>query len=67
MGKELLREVSNLTGLSDEVIYNELSSILISKGIDLDSITIEDLRSAMAAYVREIISDCIDEEREQNL
>ena len=67
MGKELLREVSNLTGLSDEVIYNELSSILISKGIDLDSVTIEDLRSAMAAYVREIISDCIDEEQRESL
>ena len=60
MSKNLLKEVSSMTGLSDEVVYNELRSIFVERGIDLSSMTLDDLRSAMAIYVRQILSDCVE-------
>ncbi|MEZ4751577.1 MAG: hypothetical protein R3B54_13440 [Bdellovibrionota bacterium] len=59
-GKDLLEQVIHLTGIPAKAIRRELKSILDKKNIDLNSLTIDELRRVVASYLREIMSSALD-------
>ncbi|MCB0406070.1 MAG: hypothetical protein KDD51_14910 [Bdellovibrionales bacterium] len=59
-GKDLLEQVIHLTGIPAKAIRRELKSILDKKNIDLNSLTIDELRRVVASYLREIMSTALD-------
>ena len=54
-GNALLEEVADLTGLPKGEISEELVQLLNKVGTDPNQLTIEQLRTAMIAYLSEII------------
>ncbi len=59
-GKELFQHVVRLTGIPSQTIQKELKSILEKKNIDIHHLTVEQLRSVAASYVREIMGGILD-------
>lgn len=56
MANSLLKEVAKATGLPTDLITKELGQIVSDKGIsNQDDLSLEDLRSAMAQYLREVL------------
>jgi hypothetical protein len=55
MGNELFKSVTGATGLPEELISQELSKVLSNKGITRSDVTLEELREALAGYLREVI------------
>jgi len=55
MGNELFRQVTRETGLPEDLVARELSKILSKKGIELNEVTLDELRLALAEYLREVI------------
>lgn len=55
MSKGLFKEVTDATGLPTDLITKELNEIISSKGIQNEDLTLDDLRLAMADYLREVI------------
>jgi hypothetical protein len=55
LGNQLFKEVADATGLPLDLITTELSRVLTAKGVELSEVTIEDMRSALADYLREVI------------
>ena len=53
-GEELFSTVVKLTGLPEEQMTEELSQILENKGCSSHSMTIEDLRTAVLAYLESL-------------
>jgi hypothetical protein len=51
----LLEQLTQLSGLSSQIIKKELQHILEKKNIDPDKITLEQLRMVVASYVRDIM------------
>ncbi|MDZ4677261.1 MAG: hypothetical protein SGI74_07085 [Oligoflexia bacterium] len=65
MGNELFKAVTGATGLPSDLVANELSKVLSNVGIARDEVTLEELRLALAEYLREVIihaKDKFDEE-----
>lgn len=54
MGNKLFSEVTNLTGLPEDLIGPELKQLLTSKGVTPEQLTMESLREALANYLTEI-------------
>ena len=54
MGNELFREVKLLTGLPDELIGEELTQLLESKGVEPNELTLDSLRLAVEEYLKQI-------------
>lgn len=54
-GNEIFRTITEATGLPEEMIRQELGKILAAKGIARDEVTMEDIRTALADYLREVI------------
>lgn len=54
LGNKLFGEVTNLTGLPEELIGEELKQLLANKGVSEDQVTMESLREALASYLTEI-------------
>lgn len=54
MGNELFREVKLLTGLPDDLIGDELTQLLESKGVAPNELTLESLRLAVEEYLKQI-------------
>lgn len=54
MGNELFREVKLLTGLPDDLIGEELTQLLESKGVAPNELTLESLRVAVEDYLKQI-------------
>lgn len=52
----LLDHVIQLTGIPSDMVKRELKHILETKGIDGKKLTLEQLRSVVASYLREIMS-----------
>jgi hypothetical protein len=50
-GSELIEQVVTLTGLPDGLVQDELDQILGKAGCDKENLTLEELRSAMLAYL----------------
>lgn len=55
MGNELFQEVAQATGLPLEIVEREFSKLLAKKGIARDEVTLENLREAMAEFLKEVI------------
>ena len=54
MGNKLFSEVTQLTGLPEDLIQDELTKLLADKGVSPQQMTMESLRQAMAAYLEQI-------------
>jgi hypothetical protein len=54
MGNKLFSEVTELTGLPEELIGEELKGLLENKGVAPDQMTMESLREALADYLTEL-------------
>ncbi len=59
-GHDLLEQVIALTGIPGQAIQRELKSILDRKNIDLNHLTMEQLRGVAASYLREIMGGLLD-------
>ena len=59
-GAPLFEQVVRLTGIPSKMISNELKTILEKRNIDISNLTVEELRSAVASYVREIMLGILD-------
>ena len=55
MSKGLFKELTEATGLPTELITKELNEIISNKGLQNEDLTLDDLRLAMADYLREVI------------
>lgn len=62
-GDELFSQVVRLTGLPAQTIKQELRTILENKNIDLSKLTLEQLRTVAASYLREIMGTLLDAPR----
>ncbi len=57
---DLFDQVVKLTGLPGKTIRRELKSILDKKNIDVNNLTIDQLRAVVASYLREIMSGLLE-------
>jgi hypothetical protein len=56
-GPELVDAVVNFTGLPETLVGKELGSILESAGHSPDTLTLDQLRAAMVAYLESTLND----------
>jgi hypothetical protein len=61
MGNELFKKITDATGLPSELVTQELSKVLMDRGLSSEELTLEGLRAAMADYLREVILHAKDE------
>ena len=59
-GTELFNQVVALTGIPAKSIHKELKAILERKKIDIDSLTLDQLRQVVASYLRETLGGLLD-------
>jgi len=59
-GEELFNQVVALTGIDAKSIQRELKTICDRKGIDLNHLTLDQLRTVVASYLREIMGSLLD-------
>ena len=52
MEKDFLKTLMTATGLPENLIYKEIKDLAAERGLDLESLTLEDLRSIMTFYLR---------------
>ena len=57
VGTELLNAVVTLTGLPAAQVQSELGDILLSAGMDPKHLTLDQLRTVMAAYLNIVQDD----------
>ena len=55
MANQLLKDVAEATGLPQELITKELGQIVNLRGLPTENLTLDELRLAMAEYLREVI------------
>lgn len=55
MGNQLFKSVTGATGLPEDLISKELDKVLSQKGIVRSEVTLDELRDALAGYLREVI------------
>ncbi len=54
MGNKLFSEVTELTGLPEDLIGKEFKALLERKGVAPESLTMQSLREALADYLTQI-------------
>lgn len=54
MGNKLFAEVTELTGLPEELIGEEFKALLERKGVAPEALTMQSLREAMADFLTQI-------------
>lgn len=59
-GDDLFNQVISLTGIPAQTIKRELKSILDRKNIDVNNLTLDQLRCVVASYLREIMGGILD-------
>ena len=59
-GEALFNDVVRMTGLPAKNIKNELDTILERKNVDLDKLTLDQLRKVAAAYLKEVMGGLLD-------
>lgn len=57
MGNKLFSEVTELTGLPEELIGAELKTLLANKGVAPEQMTMESLREALAEYLNQVVTE----------
>ena len=60
MGKNLFEQVTEMTGLPIEPVRRDLKKHLDLHKIDIDDLTIEDLRRIMIQYLLETVDETLD-------
>ena len=55
-GNQLFDEVMSLTGLPKELVSEDLAPVLQRLGVTPESMTLDDLRRAMAEYLAEVFA-----------
>lgn len=63
----LFQEVTELTGLPEDLIGQELATLLESKGVEPEGMTMESLREALAHYLTQISFQIEQESPESSL
>lgn len=61
MGNEVFKSLVGATSLPEELVSRELEGLLGKRGVDSNDVTIEDLRSALSEYLKDVISKAKDE------
>ncbi len=56
-GNELFNEIAELSGLPVEKVTSELARKLTEIGSDPAAATLDDIRTAMAAYLQEVMAE----------
>jgi hypothetical protein len=59
-GDDLFDQVVRLTGIPAKTIKDELKVILERKNIDISKLTLDQLRTVVASYLREIMGSLLD-------
>ena len=59
-GADLFEKVVAMTGIPAESLGRELKAILDRKGLDVDHLTLDQLRVVVASYLREIMGGILD-------
>ncbi len=59
-GTELLNELTNATGLPDDLIGNELTRLVLTAGKSTDNVTLDDLRDMLASYLQDVLLEAKD-------
>lgn len=54
-GTELLNELTNATGLPDDLIGNELTRLVLTAGKSTDDVSLDDLRDMLATYLQDVL------------
>ncbi|MGZ3651858.1 MAG: hypothetical protein ACXVB9_12075 [Bdellovibrionota bacterium] len=60
MGNKLFTQVTGLTGLPEELIGEELKTLLERKGVAPEQVTMESLREALADYLNQMAEEFAD-------
>ena len=60
MGNKLFTQVTGLTGLPEELIGEELKTLLERKGVAPEHVTMESLREALADYLNQMAEEFAD-------
>jgi len=60
MGNKLFTQVTGMTGLPEELIGEELKSLLERKGVEPEQMTLESLREALADYLNQLAEEFAD-------
>lgn len=55
MGRSLLESLCKSTGLPYESIYTELEGLVKQSGLDIDKVTLDELREVLAEYLQEVL------------
>ena len=61
MGEKLFSEVTEATGLPRETISKELADLISSAGYNRETLTLDQLRHALAEYVQDILLSAKDD------
>ena len=59
-GEDLFNHLVRLTGIPAKTIKDELKAILERKNIDINKLTLDQLRAVVASYLREIMGGLLD-------
>ncbi len=54
-GTELLRELSNATGLPDDLIGEELSNLIANAGLESETVTVDEIRELLGEYLQTVL------------
>lgn len=57
MGNKLFSQVTQMTGLPEELISEELKTLLERKGVAPEQVTMESLREALADYLTQVVME----------
>ena len=54
-GMSLLRSIVEATGLPSEAVDREIQRLLQTRGLDPETLTMEDLREVLALYLQDVL------------
>lgn len=55
MGKEMVENLLDATGLPDQMIRDEFSALLTKHGKTVENLTLDDLREVLADYLQDVL------------
>jgi hypothetical protein len=55
MGKNLIEQISESTGLPENLVQDELVTLVSAAGLNPESVTVEDLRKILAEYLQDVL------------
>lgn len=61
-GQDLLRMITSLTGLPDDLIRGELDQMIVDSGRDSKNLTLQQLREVLVDYLESMEAELMDED-----